>query len=205
MPRLSNLFRNNAELSATKKESSSKSSRGGIFRVKHPLIKRSKNQQLSSTIKNAVPESASRGPIEQSITWTLSEDSASPTKVSQNTYEPVEPEVEQTQALVFTEQDLILNELNHIQALSNLEANVHLLKTTMDNLVAKHAAEIEKKDEEYVEMLIKLGEKEEELAAVRAELSEAKRDLSIVSSTLVQTQHLYFEERHKSIFRAFMN
>ena len=54
-------------------------------------------------------------------------------------------------------------------------------------------------------MLIKLGEKEEELAAVRAELSEAKRDLSIVSSTLVQTQHLYFEERHKSIFRAFTN
>lgn len=199
-----NIIRSNAEITVTRKEKSSKSSRGGIFRVKHSMMPRNKSLPPRPTINNnEVPKSLSQVPIEQSITWTLSEDSASPTKVSQKTDEPLEEESEQ-KTLVFTEQDLILNELNHIQALSNLEANVQLLKTTMDDLVAKHASEMERKDDEYVEILIKLGEKEEELAAVRAELSEAKKDLAIVSSTLVQTQHRYFEETHKSIFHAFM-
>lgn len=204
MPRFLNILRSNAEMPATTKERNAKSSRGGIFRVKHSLIKWNKSGQPSTKKTNTIIESTTRIPIEQSITWTLSEDSASPTNVKKTTDEPLETEPEQ-KMLVFTEQDLILNELNHIQALSNLEANVRLLKTTMDGLVAKHAAEIEKKDEEYVDLLIKLGEKDEELAAVRAELKAAKEDLVVVSSTLVQTQHLYFEKTNKSIFQAFLN
>ncbi len=208
MPRILKLFHAKANTQTAKKKINLRPSKGGIFRKKDASTEYNEDNILPKT---EIKRSAFPVPIEQSITWTLSDDSVSVADLpsSQLSQMPQEKDERFDQRIekpifLFTEEDLIQNELNHIQALSKLEANVNSLKMTTEDLVARHAAEIDKKDDEYVELLIKLGEKEDELVIVQDELKKTKQELSVVSSKLIQTQHRCVELSEKGLFSSLL-
>lgn len=202
MPKVFQIFRSKSATPVAKKQLRTRSTQGGIFRKKRKSA--AGDDRKSSLQQTEIQRSSVASSIEQNITWTLSADSqhdqfAANKDITEDYYF----RDLRDQTFVFTEADLIQNELNHIQALSKLEYDVNALREITDKLVAEHASEIAKKDDEYVELLIKLGEKDEELANIRAELKETKENLSIVSSQLIQTQHLIFEDSAKGFLRTF--
>lgn len=178
MPKILKIFRKAG--SSEKKHS--------VFRRKDASNKRSKNTGV---------------PVEQSLTWTLSEDSSVVTEPA--VVQDIQPLLEETKmgspakegTFVFTEKELMQNELNHMNALSKLEGKIAELEVVKEQLMSQHEEAIAKKDDDYVELLIKFEEKENELAIVRAELVDAKEELKVVSCQLIRTQHEQFEEKEE--------
>ena len=203
MPRILKLFRPKSGDNTSAKSSKAKQSSGSVFRRKESTP-RGKNGKVE------IQRTTAPVPIEQTITWTMSDETASPVSVQQTGQHQQAPEPSPSQEsvaskFIFTEEDLIENELNHIQALTALEIDINKLKKTTEDLVQKHATEMAKKDDEYVELLIQVTEREEEVALLRAELKDTKKELEVVSCKLVQTQHEFFENNLPSFWSSLFN
>lgn len=145
-------------------------------------------------------------PVEQALTWTMSNDSISPT-ASESAANVVlggeEKIVAQPKTYIFTEEEVMQNQLNQFRALSELKTDIHKLKGVADHLRFLHEKEIAKKDDEYVELMIVLEEKKMDLAQSRAELEATKEELATVSVALLRAQHELFERKQnpwRSIF-----
>jgi hypothetical protein len=199
----------------TKASSSTRSSKGGVFRRSN-----NNNGDVSSS-KFGIKRSTAPVPIEQTLTWTMTDESASPVNYhhaeqdqipllhrdeqeeTESTFDDiVQPSATKQETIentfVFTEEDLKQNELNHIAALTKLETEIDTLKRANNAMSTKHATEIANREDENVELLIQLRMKEEQLATVRAELYDTKEGLKVVSCKLLKTQHDQFEENNRN-------
>lgn len=139
-------------------------------------------------------------PLEQAITWTMSDDSASPIATEGQVSVSAERVAESSvpKIYTFTEDELMQNELNQIRSLSALKEDVRKLKAVSDELASLHKKQLAKKDDDYVELMIALEEKRLELAQTRAELAGAKEELGTISVALLRAQHELFETKHNS-------
>jgi seryl-tRNA synthetase len=104
---------------------------------------------------------------------------------------------EENQLFTFTGKEVMENQLNHIRALHTLETEVAEMKYSMEEWAKRHAAEIAKKDDEYVELLIKVRQTEQQLKDIKGELGDVKEELGVMVATLIQFQHKHYEATHK--------
>jgi hypothetical protein len=230
MPRILNIFRSKGGVAHEKKSvakkanttSRSSSNKGGVFRRNNEssTAPSNKNGDFFASTKFEIKRSTAPVPIEQTLTWTMTDETASPVNAAEDdqvpllheeeeeeeelleqTVEVVEQPVKEEPAVktfTFTEEDLKRNELNHMSALAKLKKEIGTLLKANKLLSTKHAAEMAKKNDDGVELLIQIREKEDELAMVRAELEDTKQELKYVSCKLMQTQHEQFEENSKN-------
>jgi hypothetical protein len=181
-----------------------------VFRRKGSAFRRSNiktNNKVELTLSSDDQPS-----ISENLTWTTSQDEAEEIPLSTFNTEylsigltaavnepndPILPEESDTKTLSFTEKELMDNQLNHIRSLSKLETEVAELKYAIEVMAKKHEAEVYRKDDEYVELLIKVRETEQQLKEVKGELGDVKEELGVVVATLMDIQRKHYETAHK--------
>ena len=129
-------------------------------------------------------------PIEQSLTWTNSEDeedlSSEAVVLIPNSW----PDDEVEQTMTFTKKEVMMNQLNHMMEINEKDCEILSLRqeneelrtnfdSTMAELKEKHQSDLDAKDVQ--------------ISGLRVELDEAKADLCQVSCVLIQTQHELYE------------
>lgn len=201
-----------------------------IFRRKDHSI-RSQNKQhpkLEIIPQQQLPR------LEQNLTWTLSQDdeeddeednmTTTSNRMSIESFKEesttihvqeetitttiTEKAKDEETTFTFTESEMVQHQLNHIRALSQLETKVADLKYDMEALKSQHETEMAKKDDDYVELLIKVRSTEHELSQVKGELGDVKEELGVVAATLMQWQHKHYQqqlrkEQHEGFWSSF--
>jgi hypothetical protein len=142
--------------------------------------------------------------IEQSITWTMSEEAASessssPTHSHSLTNEPlvdvskirrsVESHLTSEPVLTFTETEVMRNELNRIRQFAEKDTEIANLKQVYEELEITHSKEMAEKEEEITKAVDTLEEKENELSHAKDDLLCAKKEMATMGSFLIQCQH----------------
>jgi len=209
MLRILSLFRSKAPVQ--EKHAPKKTAKKGpstVFRRKESVFRK---PESSTQSKHQVKESDDGPLIQKGVTWTLSEDELDVSSTGNTDAMPIDlvgearncvrasedQQKEENQMFSFTKKELMDNQLNHMRALSQLQTEVAELKYVTQELAKKHSAEMEKKDDEYVELLIKVRETEQELTKVKEELGGTKQELGVVVVTLMEFQHKLYQSTQK--------
>lgn len=150
-------------------------------------------------------KSSSSPSIEPALTWSLSTDEE---ECKGGDFVP-SPQVQKISSFIFSEKELMTNELNHMRQLAEKQEEIAKLQRVhveLNELLASKDEEIEKmkeeldfKDRELQETYQELSEKDDELVETKLALHEAKNELNVVSSVLMKCQH----ELHESVSRAW--
>ena len=213
MPNVLNLFRSKTNIQGQQNLSSKKIAKKGpatIFRRKESSVFRSVGG--SSSPNKLDTKATNDQPLVQNLTWTISQDegdvsstcntdgmSVDLVSAVQDVDTPSDGQQvkEESHLFTFTQREMIDHQLNHIRALSQLHTEVAELRYITQEMAKKHAAEISKKDDEYVELLIKVRETEQQLKEMKGELGDVKEELGVVVVTLMDFQHKLFDATHK--------
>jgi len=122
------------------------------------------------------------------------------------------PKVQQISSYVFSEEELMANELNHMRELAQKQEEIVKMQAVLDEL----RQALKKKEEELAEckyclvktetaltdVKIKNISMKNELLETKDALHETKDNLNIVGSQLIQTQH-ELEERKRGVLGMF--
>ena len=108
---------------------------------------------------------------------------------------PEKPAKIEEDTVTFTNQELMQHELKHMREVNDLKSTIVDLKEAQEELIAKHESEIEKKDDENMDLLIELRQSQAQVTELEAELVETKEELAVVSTKLIQVQHELFETK----------
>ena len=153
----------------------------------------------SSIFRNARPL-GNAPTVEPALTWSLSNDDL---EENDNHFVP-SPQVQKISSYIFSEQDLMTNELNHmrqmakkqeeIAKLQEVHAELTQLLASKDEEIDDMKEELEFKDRELKETYQELSDKDDELVETRMELAETKKELNVVGATLMKCQHELHEK-----------
>lgn len=150
--------------------------------------------------------------VEPALTYTLSQDEKEEmvsTPQSLATEVQMSPPVKQmfSSSYMFSEEDLMANELNHMRRLVEKQSEITTLETVHNDLTQRLATKdaelanvhekLENKDRELQEVYQELSVTDDELIQAKLELSDAKDELNAVSSALIQCQHQLHEQASK--------
>ena len=218
MPNVLSLFRSKANLHDQQQQqhSSKKIVKKGpatIFRRKESSAFRRQCGPSSTPNKLLEIKQTNDQPLlVQDLTWTMSQDEVDVSSTCntdgmsidlasaiQDMEKPIDEQQvkEESPLFTFTKREMMDHQLNHIRALSQLHTEVAELSFMMQEMVKKHAAEIAKKDDEYVELLIKVRETEQQIKQMKGELGDVKEELGVVVVTLMDFQHKLFDATQK--------
>lgn len=132
--------------------------------------------------------------VEPALTWSLSNDEAAE---GQSDHTP-SPQVQKISSYIFSEQDLMNNELTHMRQLAEKQQEIAKLQqvhvelaqllASKDETIEGMQQELDFKDSELKEVYEELSDKDAELVETRLELVEAKKELNVVSAVLMKCQ-----------------
>ena len=153
----------------------------------------------SSIFRHGKPANSGSPSVEPALTWSLSNDE----ETSQSEFLP-SPQVRKIASYIFSEQDLMTNELNHMRQLAEkqreiaklqeVHAELAQLLANKDEEIANAKEEIDFKDRELAEVYQELSEKDEELIETKMELEQTKNQLNTVSTVLMKCQREHHEK-----------
>ena len=138
--------------------------------------------------------------IEPALTFTLSEDEETGHEscVGGEVLTPDSPKIQQISSYIFTEEQLMKNELHHMRALAEKQAEIIKLQTVHKELLqaleeksrelVEMKEEVEMKDKELVETYQELTDMDDELHTVKEDLNDTKNKLKDVSTVLMRLQ-----------------
>ena len=182
MPKFLNKFRSSKKRNDDASNLSKKSKGSSIFR--HNSKKHGKSK--------GTPPLA----IQQSNTWSLSEDSGSPKEL----IHPVQFQSmivsksnisTKGNTVTFTEDEIMQNELNHLRPLADKDAEITILKKENKQLKQRFEETMSNLEHKYQKAL---GEKEIELAAAKTLLEETKSDLAEQHQKQMEELSIQYEE-----------
>jgi chromosome segregation ATPase len=150
--------------------------------------------------------------IQPAITWTLSDEAEEEAACLKERMAPLviqshaavsiqSPKVQKISSYVFTEQELMVNELNHVRQLAEKQQQISKMQVVNEEL--RQALEQKEKEladsrKRLVTTAKKLGSVQCEKVAMQVELAETKGMLNRLGSTLIQNQHELHELKEES-------
>ena len=160
----------------------------------------------SSSIFRGTKDSKEIPGVEPALTFTLSQDADDDHDDENEAILTIKqsPKFKQISSYVFTEQELMANELNHMRKIQDKQAEIVKLLQVNDELtnrLASKQAELEETQEELeftekelAEVYQELSETDSLLGETKLELADTKDRLNVVTGALMQLQHQVHEK-----------
>ena len=167
---------------------------------KHSQGKGSGSQPRSSIFRKAssTKEGENVPTVEPALTFSLSQDEADHVLLTQS------PKVQKISSYIFTEQELMQNELNHMRQLASKQEEIAKLQKVHEEVSQRLASKEEEleqtkeelafKEKELAETYQELSNTDSELVETKMELVDTKDKLNHVSACLMNLQHQVYDK-----------
>ena len=173
---------------------------------KHSQGKGTGSQPRSSIFRKAssTKEGENVPTVEPALTFSLSQDEADAASDVDHLLLTQSPKVQKISSYIFTEQELMQNELNHMRQLASKQEEIAKLQKVHEELSQRLASKEEEleqtkeelafKEKELAETYQELSNTDSELVETKMELVDTKDKLNHVSACLMNLQHQVYDK-----------